>query len=446
MALQFSGSGGYLSTASALVSTTPLTFACWYKPASMGTQSLVSIGSTATADYFTMFLSSAKMTAQVGTNGAGSQHASSAASLVAGNWYHCVAVFTSATSRTVYLNNVSALNTSSRVPGTLNITTIGSLFAGSGASNLTNGVISYPTIWNIALSATDVTNLYNGGAGVKPDTIQSGNVVSFSLLQEFAPPYFDTGQSANWTLTGTPTLIDDPFNASRQLAGTCQSAATNTGDLTVGTAGVPLSGTSTGHATNTGALVASKFLTGTCAARCANTGLLRASKVLAGTSTARATDTGLLRASKPLAGQNTARATNTGTLLVSKLLAGVGAGHSLNVGTLNVGNNKSLSGTSSARATSVGTLASGRLFTATCLARAACSGALVSRRALIGTALSHSNSSGLLRASRQFSGTSQARSNNRGALLSVHLGGPCPGMKSTVRVLDPRTGTVILVA
>ncbi len=203
MAISLSGSGQYLTQGTAIVSALPLTLACWFNPTSTAaTGTLLSISNNSTENsYFIMvMIAGGVLRAQQSTGGT-AVNAVTATSMTANNWYHCAAVFTSATSRTVYLNGVAVSNARTN-------------FQGSGtALNVCNGTIAYEAVWNVALSSTDIANLYNSGAGSDPRLIQGGSIVSFSLLQS-GPPFADQGNSSTWTTTGSPLVAADPFSVS----------------------------------------------------------------------------------------------------------------------------------------------------------------------------------------------------------------------------------------
>lgn len=191
----------------------PVSFACWYNPASVSVNAgLMTLGipSGTQDNYYTLIAVSATLRAQQSQNGTAVLAASSN-SLTTGAWYHCVAVFASANSRTVYLNGTAVSNATSNTPLTPTETAIGALLQHTGVTDPADGSIAFPTIWNIALSAGDVANLYNSGSGADPRTIESANLVSFSTL-DGSTPWEDWASGALWTTTGAPTAGANPFN------------------------------------------------------------------------------------------------------------------------------------------------------------------------------------------------------------------------------------------
>lgn len=248
MALSLSGSGQYLTVTPAIISSYPMSIGAWInQTANTGNQDIVSISEAANTDMFLLYLAGGSPRCAIKFSGT---FASASAGVISlGVWVHVVGVFASATSRIIYVNGINrATNATSGTPTGVTNTQIGAQTTGTG--DYFNGSIAYPTIWNTALSATDVTNLYNSGSGVDPRTIQAGNIVSFSILQS-GPPYPDSVTSVNWTVTGSPTVVADPFSVATviQLSGTCTARAANTGILR---ATKKLSGTSAGRSLNSG--------------------------------------------------------------------------------------------------------------------------------------------------------------------------------------------------
>lgn len=209
MALSFNGVSQYL-TQSAIATGVPLSFACWYNPSNiLGVSGLLGIANTSAQTTIAMDLQPTKLRA-ISTLSNVVAFSDSVASLTTGTWFHCVTVFASNTSRINYLNGfASTVNTTSIIPTGLNITVLGALFY-PGATSFAFGSIAYPSVWNIALTPTDVANLYNSGQGVNPNNVETSNLISFSALKS-GPPYLDSITTANWTLTGSPILVSDPF-------------------------------------------------------------------------------------------------------------------------------------------------------------------------------------------------------------------------------------------
>jgi hypothetical protein len=229
MALSFvAASRQYLSQSTALVSAVPGTFAVWYNPTNnTGEQSLFTVGSTSVTSFFVSEVNSGTPRALKTQSGVGSIVATGGA-ITAGVWNHIVVVFTSTTSITVYVNGVATTGTGSNTPGSLNATDLGALNHDGTIINFANGAIAYPAAWKgYAATPTDVSTLYNGGAGFNPKNLSNPCNASFSELQGGAP-FPDILSGNNWTVNGSPTVVADPFSLSPDTPTVTAQAATVT--------------------------------------------------------------------------------------------------------------------------------------------------------------------------------------------------------------------------
>lgn len=109
--------------------------------------------------------------------------------LSAGNWYHIVATFEPSTEMAIWVNNVVTVNTTS-IPATIHDNSsqfrIGSaeIFGGS-VSAYSDGLIDEVGIWDKVLSDSEISDLFNSGAGlpyfseaVGPATLKTWNTVT----------------------------------------------------------------------------------------------------------------------------------------------------------------------------------------------------------------------------------------------------------------------------
>jgi hypothetical protein len=169
MAYEFNGTNQFLNTPSnAVVSGMPLTMACWFYPNGNTTRySLMAM-----ANAFTGFQGGGYQISafgnlegdpiQIGTDQLANTVAYSTAGFNANQWNHAAGVFTSTTSRTVYLNGGnSATNTFSHSPS-----------APSQGLRLARFVNTFPFplagrlaevgIWNSELTAAEIASLAQG--------------------------------------------------------------------------------------------------------------------------------------------------------------------------------------------------------------------------------------------------------------------------------------------
>lgn len=95
---------------------------------------------------------------------ASGNEAVSSSSFSTGVWYHIVGV-KSGSNWTLYVNNISeATTTSSTIDYTANDMALGAAYDGFGANS--NATIDEVGFWNKALTAGEISTLYNGGAGL----------------------------------------------------------------------------------------------------------------------------------------------------------------------------------------------------------------------------------------------------------------------------------------
>lgn len=127
-----------------------------------------------------------------------------ASGLLQNSWNHICLTWTSGGTTTLYLNGTSigtAGSTSTwSTAGTSRI--VGNYTSGGHS---TNDRIAEVGLWNVALSSSDVTNLYNSGANAKlPSEVQNGNLVDDLPLWGISSPEPNLVSSGTTgTLTGT---------------------------------------------------------------------------------------------------------------------------------------------------------------------------------------------------------------------------------------------------
>jgi len=162
----FDGVDDFIERNNAVISGTPATFSAWINLKSLGVnQRIVTINpKSAGNSALSIFVDTAnKASAQhYDTDGA---VATGTTTLTTNTWYHIVGVFASDSSRTIYVNGVSQ-NTNTGVQSAmsgLNYTSIGDIAWSTGNIQFFNGSIDEPMIFNSALSATEVSELYNRG-------------------------------------------------------------------------------------------------------------------------------------------------------------------------------------------------------------------------------------------------------------------------------------------
>lgn len=182
MAYDFNGATQYLSINSAVVSTPPMTFACWANP-DAGTTSnvLMSLGSSSSIFPQVLLrlrwdLNTTEFSIRDDLNATG---VATGPSFTAGSWQHFCGVLTSTSSRTMYVNGTA---------GSTNTTTIGALtvdLTGIAVAIRASPVLFYDGklaevgIWNAALTADEIASL---SKGVSCDQIRPQSLVFSSPL------------------------------------------------------------------------------------------------------------------------------------------------------------------------------------------------------------------------------------------------------------------------
>lgn len=215
MSRLFVGSNSeYLSVAAARVTGHPCTLACWVYMTTLAAGSdshILSVANSATdGDLFSLFVDDpgGQVGAYVAADPTGAAITTSAV-LTTGTWHHTCAVFTSTTSRTIYLDGGNAATDTSNVnadPAGINRTGVGALLRLSIAG-FTNGRLAHPGIWNAALNTNEIAALVKG---VPPRLIRPASNVNYWPLPGLNSPEPDFGPNRdNLTLSGSPSRAND---------------------------------------------------------------------------------------------------------------------------------------------------------------------------------------------------------------------------------------------
>lgn len=141
------------------------------------------------------------------TNNAGtSQNADTTTSVTANTWHHACAVFTSAASRTIYLNaGGSATNSTSLVTAWNNLG-IGARVNSTIGTPL-DGQVAWAGVWDVALSAAEILSL---SLGFHPAIVRPSGLVEFFPIYGITSPEPSQRTDNSLTLTGTPTQGAQP--------------------------------------------------------------------------------------------------------------------------------------------------------------------------------------------------------------------------------------------
>lgn len=199
------GGGDKLQASSAVLTAAPLTLACWFQATALdNAHRLISLTDGSTNNRFQLGISVANAVLALTASGGSSANAASTTSISAGVWYHCAAVFVSPTSRMAYLNAAGkATNATSLTPSGINTTALG-----YDGTTTTNGTIAVPAVWNVALSADEITSLAAGR--LCPNLVRPDALVAYWKLDGGVNPEPDSVGSVNLTAGGNPTQAADP--------------------------------------------------------------------------------------------------------------------------------------------------------------------------------------------------------------------------------------------
>jgi hypothetical protein len=200
-------SSQFLEINSAVRTAMPMTFAGWFNTNDgSASQDIISIcDSGAETNYYRLIINSSGVLSVKRNPDTGDQSiATSSANYSTNTWSHGAAVFSSATSNTVYLNGGnSATNTDNVTPtgANLNRTSIGRLGRLS-ATGFFSGMIAECGIWSVALTAADVASL---AKGVSPLKIRPDALVAYWPIMGRTSPEMDVMGGFSLSVTGATT-------------------------------------------------------------------------------------------------------------------------------------------------------------------------------------------------------------------------------------------------
>ncbi len=186
MSRDFNGSTDYIEVGSAVVTAAPLSMACWFNGDSAAT-SMALLGTSTAGNPLEARINLAamanaagqklRMTTHDGTTG---DILETTAAWSVGAWEHACGVWTSSTSRKVFLNGGnSATSTASVVPVLPDRTNIGARHNVSGRGSFFDGLIAEAAIWNAALTDDEVLSL---ARGFSPKSIRPQSLVLYCPL------------------------------------------------------------------------------------------------------------------------------------------------------------------------------------------------------------------------------------------------------------------------
>jgi len=208
MAISFSGSLQSYYSASTPVTAVPLTIACRMNKQSTTTAGfLAGIMRETGALWYGFYLfagDNGKIYAVAADNNVFAS-AEATTSYSANTWQHICGVFSSNTSRTVYLDGASsATNTNSVTPTIRDIVTIAAARKSGNVDNYLNGSLAEVAIWSAALTEAEVKSL---AAGMSPKLVRPQSLALYVPL--IRSPQ-DQKAALAFTTQGSPTAASHP--------------------------------------------------------------------------------------------------------------------------------------------------------------------------------------------------------------------------------------------
>jgi hypothetical protein len=196
------------------VTAYPLTISCWLLPTTHATfHTLVGIGRIAGASpnhYWAVGHNATGFPFAASNDGTTEVDATHATAVVNGTWTHLCGVFTSATSRTIYQNGINPVtNAVSSIPLLLTGVNIGSLQNGTSEISFSDGAGAEVGIWNVALSAPEVTML---ALGINPRLVRPSALVMYCPLRQPSGNEPDYLSATVFTASASaPTAVAHPL-------------------------------------------------------------------------------------------------------------------------------------------------------------------------------------------------------------------------------------------
>lgn len=206
MATDFDGSTQFYS-GSAVLTTYPCTMACWaVSDGPSGNDGMMSItAGAASASRLVLMTGNSTNTVVARANNNGG--AATSTTFTTGVLFHACGVWVASNDRSAFLNgggkgsttNIQALGT------TPDLTRIGNSRASSANDFFFDGRISWPCIWNVALTDAEVLALANG---CPPWLIRPASIVGLWTLDGAPGTAVPLIGSTSLTATGSPTAND----------------------------------------------------------------------------------------------------------------------------------------------------------------------------------------------------------------------------------------------
>lgn len=216
MAYDFNGTSQTITAASAGVTAEPLTIAAWFYPTRNTARTVIvsladTFGNNAGLQMFYALVEDGTVAGDpiAATKQDGNVTAADAFSTTGfstNSWHHGCAVFTSTTSRTIYLNGGSSATNTTTVntnASTVDKTAIACLGRSTNVAFF-QGRVAEVGIWNVALNAEEAASL---AKGITCDKVRPNALVFYAPLVRNIQ---DVRQGVTLTNNNTATVADHP--------------------------------------------------------------------------------------------------------------------------------------------------------------------------------------------------------------------------------------------
>jgi hypothetical protein len=207
MSRSFNGTTDYLSYAGAVDTGHPMSFALWFNKPNTTFKTAFSISNTnvSNPNRNSIVLSNTPNVRAFSANSGGATTASaiSTANYSTNTWHHACAVFSSNSSRTIYLDGGnSATNTTAVSVNTVSFvaTTIGGFSNSGSIGQPCGGMIAEVAVWNGNLTADDAATL---AKGISPLLVRPAILVAYWPLYGNASPEVELRNRYEMTVNGT---------------------------------------------------------------------------------------------------------------------------------------------------------------------------------------------------------------------------------------------------
>lgn len=180
MSVNLNGTSQYLRYAGTIGYTAPYTQACWAKlDSASAVQVLMGHMSSSVNGTRQAIMARGDVAGDPIESNKSGDTARTTSGYSVSTWFHACEVFTATNNRDIYINGGSSTNdTTSGVPS-CNRFAIGANWGASSVQFYADGLIAFPAVWSVALTAAEIAAL---AAGLPPWECQRDNLVECWML------------------------------------------------------------------------------------------------------------------------------------------------------------------------------------------------------------------------------------------------------------------------